>query len=171
MNDDQKISLIHKPLKDCSEKRAKIHGVSKKKSESFDAFNTFDNDLKDLGEALKEFRVWLEDIFSVNADACLRRLEVESYVSELEEKSYLKELFDILNQATEKTIENIEFGKQKSYPNSHESEGINLHFTDGTSLLIRIGSNSQDIVDKFDELEPNNIHTSFMFNWAPAIKK
>ena len=96
---------------------------------------------------------------------------MESYTPEIEEQSHLNVILENLKDAEGKTIENIEFGKQKSYPKCHESEGVNIHFSDGTSLFIRIGSNSQNIADIYEGLKPNDFHTDLIFNWAPSIQK
>ena len=64
-------------------------------------------------------------------------------------------------EAEGKTIASVEFGATE-YPlvdtsHIHRSEMMVLHFTDGTSLTISVGSN---IWDLFDELQAASINPS-----------
>ena len=75
---------------------------------------------------------------------------------------------DDLRQAEGKTIQSVEFGEEASHPDVHESEAIVLHFTDGSALCIRVGSNASNLAIDLAGLSPPDFHTDLMVFWAPA---
>lgn len=168
---ETKIKIIHEPLKECSNKRAKIHGVSTEGTKSYDASIEFKNDLNKVGDALCELKSWLEDIFKLDAKSCLRRIEMQPFFPELDAKDGLITMLNAIKAAIGKTITAVEYGREPSSPNCHEREGLILHFEDGTSLSILIGSNAQNVAQKHENLSPNDFHTDLSFFWAPSIHK
>ncbi|NUN48206.1 MAG: hypothetical protein HUU15_05175 [Candidatus Brocadiae bacterium] len=69
-----------------------------------------------------------------------------------------------LKQAVGKTIKSVEFGEQKTHPKCHQAEMIILHFTDGTSMCVIVGSNVTEIADK-RKFKPQEVHTDLMVMW------
>lgn len=76
-----------------------------------------------------------------------------------------------LEQARGKTIQSVEFGEVAAHPDTHESEGIVLHFTDGSSMCIHVASNAMNLCQDFKGLSPQDVHTHLMVFWAPAIAR
>jgi hypothetical protein len=62
-----------------------------------------------------------------------------------------------------KTISNFAYGFDKPYhPETHQGEIIILHFTDGSSLSIQIGSNAMKLASKHKGLKPRDIHADLL---------
>jgi len=165
------VDRIHKPIKSCSDIRNKIHGIPSLNPTPCKAHEMFNEELVKIGNALIELKIFLEDMFNVDSQKCLRRLEMKGLFPELELTDNLIHIFKTVTKAEGKTIEKIEYGKQQSSPKSHKSEGLIFHFTDGTSMSVIIGSNAQNLSSDHEDIKPNDVHTDLMFFWAPDIKK
>ena len=96
---------------------------------------------------------------------------MKGLLPELKLTDNIKHIFEQVRKSEGKTIETIEYGKQESTPSSHESEGLIIHFTDGTSMSVIIGSNAQNLSSDHEDIKPNDVHTDLMFFWAPDVKK
>lgn len=166
-----KIAQIYNPIRDCNKTRQKLHGIPSTKPESFPAFLTFKDDLFNIGQALKELTHWLEEAFNVDSESCLRREEMKTLFPKLTLPENLLPMFDEIKQAESKTIEKIEYGIEKSVPGKHDSEGLIIHFNDGTSISILIGSNAGNLSMEHEDFKPNDFKTDLNFFWAPSIKK
>lgn len=68
-----------------------------------------------------------------------------------------------------KTIEKVEFGEVAPSKNTHEAEAMNVYFTDGTVMIVRIGSNAGHFMNK--GIAPNEFHTDIMLFWEDASGK
>lgn len=167
------IPVIHNPLKKCSDARNKNHGISEKSISSFPAFDTFRNDLEKIATGLSELKNWLESNLSSNAEACLRREEAMYWTfpkfSGPPRPEEVK--LPVLQQAEGKTIQSVEFGEVETLPEVHQSEAIILHFTDGSAMAIRVGSNAGNLSGKFQGLKPEDFSTDLMVSWAPSRDK
>jgi len=130
----------------------------------------FHDDLTAIAQGLDVLRTWLEKVLSASAEICLRR---EDAVSHLLPKIIGKPMpefkFEELKMVEGKTIRAIEYGVEESHLELHEREGIIIHFTDGSSLGISVGSNAQNIASQYPEFSPSDMHTDLMVFWAPSI--
>ena len=166
------ISKIHKPLKNCANIRNKNHGVSSKPIRPYPAFDTFHKDLVSIAEALIELCSWLESKLNASAENCLdREGAMTTLFPEFAGPPRPEYKLGEIKQAEGKTIQSIEFGEEPIHPDKHQSEGIIIHFTDGTSMTIRVGSNASNLSYEFDGLAPKDVHTDLMIFWMPAIRK
>jgi len=164
------IEEVHGPLKTCSTERQKVHGVHA--ATSFAAFDAFHQDLLRIETGLRALNDWLQKVLSADSEACLER---EGAMATLFPKIVgpagpERKLAD-LQRAQGKTIGSVEFGQVGGHPDVHQSEAIVLHFTDGSSVCIRVGSNAMNLSHKFKGLTPQDVDTDLMVFWAPAIAR
>ncbi len=163
---------VYQPLKKCSEERNRNHGVPQVPARSFPAFDEFHKDLIEIADGLAELNGWLENVLSADSKACLER---EGVMSTLFPKFVgpprpeFKEAE--LRRTVGKIIQSVEFGEVENHPDVHQSEGIVIHFTDGTSMAIVVGSNAMNLAQDFKGFDPQDVHTDLMVFWAPATKK
>lgn len=66
-----------------------------------------------------------------------------------------------LQGAVGKTIVGVEFGEEEVEEDCHQAEAIILHFSDGKSLSITVGSN----VMHADAEDPSDFETDLMVHW------
>ncbi len=163
---------VYQPLKKCYDERQEKHGVPSQGPSSFAAFDTFHRDLVEIVTALDGLKTWLEGVLLADSKACLQR------------EGVMRELFPKLigpprpqfkleesQKAAGKTIRSVEFGEEKEHPELHQSEGIVINFTDGSSMAIRVGSNAMNLCSDFKGLKPSDVHTDLMIFWAPPIEE
>lgn len=166
-----KIKQIYIPLRQCYNKRQKIHGISSEKPQSFEAFNEFNEILLNIGNALSEFRIFLEDSLNLDSEKCLIRLDGKVFFPEFKLTPNIKHVFEEVKKSEGKTISKTEYGKRDSSPKLHENEGLIIHFTDGTSMSVVVNSNAQNLASDYKGLKPNDVHTDLSFYWLPDMKK
>ncbi|MGB6837512.1 MAG: hypothetical protein WBF66_07405 [Dehalococcoidia bacterium] len=165
---DDLIQKVHGPLRKCSEER-KVHGV--RPTTGFPAFDSFHGDLVDIGRGLATLNDWLQDVLSTDSEACLEREGAMAIFPEIVGPPRPEFKLAELEQARGKTIQSVEFGEVAAHPDTHESEGIVLHFTDGSSMCIHVASNAMNLCQDFKGLSPQDVHTNLMVFWAPAIAR
>jgi hypothetical protein len=62
-----------------------------------------------------------------------------------------------------KTVASCEYGFDKPFhSDAHEGEIIVLHFTDGSSLSIQIGSNAMNLAEKHKRLKARDVHADLI---------
>lgn len=164
------IDLIHKPIKDISQKRNKMHGIPSEGIVSYSAFDSFESDLRKVSEAFSLLKKWFEEITNLNAESCMNRLESLSLFPLLDEKYCHEGTRKSAKMMEGKRINKVEYGATKKNESSHRSEAINIYFDDGTAITIRIGSNASEIAYKYDDLKISDIHTDIMLFWADKLK-
>lgn len=167
---DQIANKIHKPLDECRKIRNKKHGVSSSRIADFPAFDKFDKDLAALEGGLRLLLSWLEGLLGISADICLKREQSLAHlfprlVGPPQPGFKMAEL----KQIEGKTVSSVEFGQEEPNPEVHQGEAIILHFTDGTAMTIRIGSNVANLIDYRRKLKPSDFSTDIMVFWAPSI--
>jgi hypothetical protein len=163
---------IHEPLRKCKQMRNKLHGVSSQPTTSFPAFDAFQVDLGSVAEALAKLCKWLESELKADAEKCLERERTMStlfpqFVGPPRPAFKLSEI----KRAEGKTIETVGFGEEPIRPGKHQSEGIVIHFTDGSSMAIVVGSNAMNLSVQFEGLKPEDVSTDLVVFWAPSIEK
>jgi hypothetical protein len=165
------VSTIHKPLMTCVNARNKVHGVPSQLISPFSAFDAFHRDLEAIAEALTELCKWLEGVLGADAEKCLKReqamLWFPKFIGPPRPEFKLGEIMG----AVGKTIESVKFGEEPTYPGKHQSEGIVIHFADGSAMAIVVGSNAMNLSSQFEGLNPEDVSTDLVVLWAPAIKK
>ncbi|MCC6191708.1 MAG: hypothetical protein IT318_21985 [Anaerolineales bacterium] len=163
---------VHKPLRKVSNVRNKSHGVPDTPAVAFPAFDEFHADLLEVSTCLTQLVEWLEAVLSADAEACLKRENVmKSLFPKLSGPPRPEYKLAELKAAEGKTIASVEFGEVASHPDVHESEAIIVHFTDGSSLAIDIGSNVSNLLDDYEGLKPNDVHTDLRVFWAPRTSR
>jgi hypothetical protein len=70
-----------------------------------------------------------------------------------------------LQRTIGKTIERVEWGEENNPPSIHQAESIILHFTDGTSMGIVIGSNVTNLGLGGTKKNPCPLSTDLMVAW------
>jgi hypothetical protein len=121
--------------------------------------------------SLEELNKWLENLLSVDSKACLRREEVMSglfpkFIGPPRPEFKLDEL----KKAEGKSIQSVEFGEVKRH-GAHQSEEMILHFSDGSSMAILVGSNVGNLAHIFKDMNPEDFRTDLMVFWAPSIQR
>lgn len=162
---------IHKGFQNLYYKRQKVHGTKNQKSKKFPSFETFREDLIKLQKPLSDLIVWLENIFDVDAYHCLDRVGKMTLFPKVKRTKKVKRMYERVKETEGKTIDKIEFGELNPSPNAHKSDGLILHFTDGTSMSVNTGSNAWNLSVEREDLRPDDFHTDLMFFWAPAVKR
>lgn len=165
------IERIYMPLRHCYNERQEIHHISKEKPHSFEAFKKFNEILLNIGNALSELRIFLEESLNLDSDKCLSRIEWKVFFPKLEATDNIKHVLSEVKKSEGKTIRKIEYGKRESSLKLHESEGMIIHFTDGTSMSVLIYSNAQNLASQYQGINPNDIHTDLNFYWLPDTRK
>lgn len=73
-----------------------------------------------------------------------------------------------LDKIIGKTIASFEYGFDEPFhPQAHEGEIIALHFTDGSSLSIRTGSNAMNLASKHKGLKASHFHADLIAVFHP----
>lgn len=161
---------IHTPLSKCSKERNKLHEPPDRPVTSFAAFDSFQRDLLDIETGLRALNDWLQEILCADSEACLRREKaMATLFPKIVGPPRPEHKLAQLQQAQGKTVGTVEFGEVEENADVHQSEAIVLHFTDGSSMCISVGSNAKNLSLQFDGLEPQDVHTDLMVFWAPAI--
>lgn len=70
-----------------------------------------------------------------------------------------------LHRTIGKTIVGVEFGAEQTHPDCHQAEAIILHFSDGQSLSITVGSNVGNLKMSGELKDPSKISTDLMVFW------
>lgn len=73
------------------------------------------------------------------------------------------EKLEIAREAEGKTVDWVDFGAEQTRGRPHVAEGIALHFTDGTALVLTLGSNCKNLhlpnlsldIDIMPSIEPS----------------
>lgn len=165
------VEATWKPLKTCYDERNKRHENPEAAPSPFPAFDTFHRDLEAIRSGLVALKEWFEQLLDVDAEACLRRLEaMEGLFPKFLGPPRPEFKSGELRKAVGKTIQSVEFGEVEDYPGARNSEAIVLHFADGSSMTIRIGSNAENVASAHEGLEPQEFHKDLMVFWAPAIQ-
>ena len=73
---------------------------------------------------------------------------------------------DTIQHAVGKTVDSVEFGRAERHEGVHHSEVIVLHFIDGTSLSIAVGSNASNLSGEDSGLSPEDFRTDLMVFWG-----
>lgn len=163
---------IHRPLRKLADVRNRLHGLPSGGITPFAAFNTFHKDVVNLLSGLGELKAWLENALGVSADVCLRREKamaawLPKFVGPPRPEFKLAEV----QRAVGKTIERVDFGEEAPHPDVHMSEAIVLHFTDGSAMILQVGSNAWNVSLDHEGLRPSEFSTDLMAFWVPALMK
>ena len=72
-----------------------------------------------------------------------------------------------------KTIKKVVVGIREHNEDSHESDVLQLEFTDGSTLFIQTGSNAQNVADdvnagRMSNMKPDAFHADFVLTWVDA---
>lgn len=167
---EELIGKIHKPINSVSRKRMPIHGIPSKGITDCLAFDSFNSDLKGVHSALSELKLWLEKTLKLSSESCLKRLEALKLFPKLNKPPSPKFKMSEAQKMVGKQIKKVEFGKEEFCKDCHQCEAINIYFTDGTAMTIRIGSNAGNIATKYSQIKPSEIHTDLMLFWAEKLQ-
>ncbi len=163
------IDKIHEPLKSLSIKRMLIHGIPSSGSQTINAHEKYHQDLLSVKKALLFLIQWLEYKFKLSASSCLKREESMSNFPIISTGPCPPEKMEEAQKMVGKTIKSVDFGGVEYCQESHGSEALALHFEDGSSLSIQIGSNAYNISMKHRDIKPSDFGTDIMLFWADSI--
>ncbi len=164
------IEKIYKPINLVNRKRMPIHGIPSKGITAFSAFDSFNSDLIAVHSALSELKIWLEQTLKLSSESCLKRLEALKLFPKLNKPPSPEFKMSEAQKMVGKQIKKVEFGKEEFCKDCHQCEAINIHFTDGTAMTIRIGSNAVNIADEYSQIKPTDFHTDLMLFWAEKVQ-
>jgi hypothetical protein len=147
-----------------------IHGIPSKGIKAYSAFHFFNSDLKSVHKALSQLKLWMEKILKLDAESCLKRLESLKLFPKLNRPPSPEFKLTEAQRMIGKQIETVEFGKEEFCEDCHQCEAIIFHFTDGTAMTIRIGSNAGNIADEYSQIKPSEFQTDLMLFWAGKLQ-
>ncbi len=165
------IDKIYIPFKELSIKRMPIHGIPSSGIQTMNAYETYHKDLLSIKDALSFLMQWVELQFSLSAKSCLEREESMSIFPKISKEPCPPEKMIEAQKMVGKTIKSIDYGEVEYSKECHGSEALTLHFKDGSSLSIQIGSNAYNIFEKYQEIKPSDFHTDIILFWADSISK
>ncbi len=142
------------------------HGV-RPPAQRFLAFEEFTTDLEAVVTGLRELLATLENVLGMSGERAQKRQQAKVWVPRIDRPPMGHYAIAQLPTIVGKTVERVEFGFCEHREGVHESEGMILHFTDGSILGIDTGSNACDVADKHEDLQPDDFHVDFMLKWVP----
>jgi hypothetical protein len=150
------------------QRRVAVHAV-RPRAERFAAFATFTNDLTLCLDALKELLAALESLLDVDGRIAQRRNEARARLPRIDRQVHRFASILQASQMEGKTIQKVECGLREKIKELHGSEGLLIHFTDGTILGIETGSNIFNITSERNDLRPEEFEIDFALTWVPAL--
>ena len=160
---------VYKPLRDCARARNRIHGVPSSPPHTHPAFRDFHASATAICKAIQELRSWLETALGLDAKECLRREQVMAIFPRFDRPLRPNDKYQQFQKAAGKTITSIEAGEVLPSKNCHNREALILHFSDGTSLAIDVGSNAGNFEAK--GLAASDFSTDLVPVWAPDPRR
>jgi hypothetical protein len=136
----------------------------------FEAFATFTKDLVLCLDALKELLRALEQALKVDGIAAQQRHDAKRRLPMLNKEVHHFASIRQSSQMIGKTIERVEYGERETIEGVHGSEGLLIHFTDGTILGIETGSNASNITSSRDDLRSEDFHVDLALSWVPTLR-
>jgi len=149
-----------------TERRNAGHGV-RPPAQRFLAFEEFTNDLEAVVTGLRELLAALENVLGMSGERARKRQQAKVWLPRIDRPPMAHYAIAQLPTIVGKTVERVEFGFCEHREGVHESEGMILHFTDGSILGIDTGSNACNVADKHEGLQPDDFHVDFMLKWVP----
>jgi hypothetical protein len=142
------------------------HGVQPP-AQRFLAFEAFTNDLETVVIGLRELLATLENALGMDGERARKRQQAKKWLPEIDRPPEAHYSIAQLPAIIGKTVARVEYGFRKQIDGVHQSEGMILHFTDGSILGIDTGSNACNVADKYEGLQPDDFYVDFMLKWAP----
>lgn len=162
------------PLEQVSEQRRLAAHKVRPAAVSMKAFETFTADLNRCLAALDVLLAVLEDRLDLDAERSRARQEALQHLRPIENPD-LPGNYSIHGAVamTGKTVERVEIGEGKSYPNAHGSEVIRIHFNDGSIVALDTGSNAWNLSRDSGggSFGPQDFHVDFHIQWVPPRKR
>ena len=161
------------PLAKVSEQRRLAAHKVRPAATSMKAFDAFTTDLNNCVTAMDLLRAVLEDKLDLDAERSLARQDALRHLRPIEDTD-LPGNYSIHGALAMvgRTVERVEIGEGKSYPNAHGSEVIRIHFNDGSIVALDTGSNAWNLSqDSGDAFGPQDFHVDFHVQWVPPRKR
>jgi hypothetical protein len=161
------------PLAQVSDQRRLATHKVRPAAESMKAFEAFTTDLHRCVAAMDVLLAVLEDKLDLDAGRSRARQDALRHLRPIED-SHLPGNYSIHGAVAMvgKTVERVEIGEGKRYPNSHGSEAIRIHFNDGSIVALDTGSNAWNLSQDFGgALGPQDFHVDFHVQWVPPRKR
>lgn len=136
-------------------------------AQRFPAFEEFTNDLEAVVTGLRELLTALENVLGMDGEIARKRQEAKKWLPLIDRPPEAHYSITQLPAIIGKTVARVEYGFCKQIDGVHQSEGMILHFTDGSILGIDTGSNACNVADKHEGLQPDDFHVDFMLKWVP----
>ena len=159
------------PLHKCRENRNKIHKLSSVIAAPLQAYAEFRKDLTEILESLGKLQSWLESVLGISAESCVKREAALKYFPKIVGPPLPELKLEEIKKAAGKTVKFIEFGVTEKVPNVHQNEAMIIHFEDGSSLSVDVGSNIGNLCDDHEGLNPNDLSLDLIVQWADPIRE
>jgi hypothetical protein len=126
------------PLARVSEQRRRATHKIRPPAQPFDAFRTFAADLDSSLNAIRLLRTTLEQELSMDAKRSKDRQDALKWLPIIVKAPEPNYSINRARQMEGKTIEKVEVGFREERERVHQSEGIVVHFTDGSIMSINV---------------------------------
>ena len=150
-----------------SNRRPSTH-QARDKAVHFNAHDAFAVDLQECKAALEMLQGILQTETGFNPEKTLSYVRRRVFFPKLGEKSDPTYLINELRKMKGKTIDKVEYGYEDKGGEGHLTEMMVLYFTDGTSVGITTGSNSETLCTEENELQPSDFHVDLDVQWLES---
>jgi hypothetical protein len=134
----------------------------------FLAFEHFSQDLEQWVAGLRDLLSSLETLLGMRGDMAEKRQSAKQGLPEIVAPPRANFSICELPRIVGKTVARVEYGFHRRHPRVHQSEAMILHFTDGSTLGIRTGSNAGNLAGDHEGLSPEEFHVDFILQWVPS---
>ena len=162
---------VCEPLHKCRDIRNRTHALSSDIAVPMQAYTEFRKDLTEILEALERLQEWLEGVLRISAESCVKREAALKYFPKIVDLPVPILKLEEIKKAVGKTIKSIEFGATEKIPNVHQNEAMIIHFEDGSSLGVDVGSNIGNLCADHENLNPNDLILDLIVQWADSVRE
>lgn len=131
------------------------------------ASEQFAKDLELCEAGLKELLTTLEKELAMNGAKAVARHEAKQWLPKIVRPAAWNYSICQADQMKGKTVERVEYGHREEYQETHQSEVLQIHFTDGSTLSIDTRTNVGNLADDIPDLKCNALDVSFSLHWVP----
>jgi hypothetical protein len=135
----------------------------------FGAFERFNEDLERWVSGLRDLLTSLEKLLDMTGETAEARQTAKVGLPRLGGPPPPNYSINEIRQIVGKTVTKVEFGHGEPRVGIHRTEAMVLHFSDGTCLGIRTGSNVGNFASEYEGLAPDDFHVDFILQWVPAV--
>lgn len=152
------------------ERRLATHKV-RADAEKYAAFESFCNDLEAVQAGLTELRQGMERALGVSGERAEKRQEALKRTPKRggpPADAALRVVLPLLRHMTGRTVESVDLYQRQSDPEMHESEVVEIEFTDGSVIYLDTGTNAYNVSGDHGDFLPSEFHVSFYPHMVPS---